>query len=881
MKRLCLVGLVCCSLGAAFGSCTDTNIYVTSMEPNVPNKITVSGTVCTDDPLQRQFPVRLMFIIDTSNMMADNDQSGHRMSSVQDIVNRYMASPNYSFAIIKYGGEVIQLTDGYTKDMAVLTEAITDLMSANNCADGQCRDWKGAMSLALSVFTGDVLTSNPGTRSRTRYVFIFLASGPPDPSLGDAAGEVDLAKEWVAEFTTFGDDEGVAEVAFHTVQLADHPSTCDGMAEIRFCSDAVPCPPNCTSPGEVCLPPANLCAADHGLTCEECAGRCEFVRLCQDDGVTECVSDEECCDPYPCPDTGTRALNNHTADMLQAMAYAGMGEFISYNSEHQLNFGGINLDTTQSIFVSKAFLVTNANVKSLCGEIMTDSDADGLSDREEECYNEILTGECKDLASCHCELDVWGEATPGGTDTDPANWDTDGDGIGDMLEMVFATVNLDPLRTDLPQACYGLEKPYGSYDRDGDGLKDCEEKLLGTDLNLFDTDRDGYPDWVEFKSGSNYLRADQLSDSDLDGTPNGDELELHLDPQCNDARARAGDAYRYKLVDEGLRIVPFSEQPFLVSGVEITDLSGRSEEGAGALYFYPVGTRRPDNTTREWPSLAWRDPADGQHGIEIDITGPGIYQLFSSCDCVKDCTQECQPGTWCDPNLGTCETDPCDRISCLSTETCDPYQQRCVPDCSKSECEMGEACDPLLGKCLTDRCLNVDCSGEQTCDPESGVCISAPCEGWACGAGERVNEELKPPWIVVRVDDPDNLFPKSGFWCDGTGTTADGCTSDNDCTGNTFCRIRESIVVGLANKNCISFKVKNITLVDTLETRPGFGPGWNNVYLYFAQTPLDNPYAYSIFRAAVVPIRFHDGQKEPDVAEWPLGDGDFFAIEER
>ena len=62
---------------------------------------------------------------------------------------------------------------------------------------------------------------------------------------------------------------------------------------------------------------------------------------------------------------------------------------------------------------------------------------------------------------------------------------------------------------------------------------------------------------------------------------------------------------------------------------------------------------------------------------------------------------------------------------------------------------------------------------------------------------------------------------------------------------------------------------------------PGYGAGYNNIFLYFAQTPLDNPYAYSIFRAANQTVRFVDGVKIPPVAEIPLGDGDFFPIEEK
>ncbi len=862
--RAALLGL----LGIA---CTESNIYINSMEPNIPNKITISGRVCTDDPAERQFPVKLMFIVDTSGEMAENDTYGNRMTAVQDIITRYQTASNYHFAIVKYGGEVMQLTEGYTKNIAILNEAVAELVAPNGCSGGTCRDWEGALSMASSIFSGDVLTSNPGVLSRTRYVFVFVAAGPQDP-----AGTAFDPLQAVQDIRNFGEQEGVAEVTFHTVQVLDRPSTCDIPGETRYCSDAVPCPANCVGT-EVCSSPANLCAADHTLTCEECVDRCEFIRLCGDGSMLECVTDEECCPRYACVDgSGTAAMNNDTAATLQAMAYEGRGEFFAFTTGAKLNFWVINLDTTQAVFVKKAFVVTNSNVRSACGQIMADSDGDGLSDREEECYAEVLSGECRELDRCDCVLDLWNKDTGLGTDTNPAKADTDGDGIGDKLEMMFATINLDPLRVDLPQACYGLERPF--LDKDADGLNDCEEQILGTNPSLFDSDRDGYPDSLEFRLGTNYLMPDQLNDTDLDGAKNGLELEQHLDPQCNDTLARAGDAYRYKIIDEGLRVVPFASQPKRATGVEIVDLSGRAEEGASTLFYYPTGSRRADGSAREGPALAWADRADGIPGEEVAITGSGTYQLFSACFCVLDCPGPCAPGEWCDPNLGSCQPDACTHLSCTSSEKCDPSQARCVPDCTKAECSMGETCDPLLGKCLTDRCLNADCPEDQYCDPESGICTVTPCMSWACEPGKRLAEDQKPPWIVVRVDE--NLLPLSGFWCDGS-PGLESCQIDADCPLESYCRIRENIVVGLASKNCLSFKVKNITLVETLETQDGYGAGYNNIFLYFGQTPLDNPGAFSIFRAALVQIRFVNGVKEPNWAEVPLDNGDFYAIEEK
>ena len=140
-----------------------------------------------------------------------------------------------------------------------------------------------------------------------------------------------------------------------------------------------------------------------------------------------------------------------------------------------------------------------------------------------------------------------------------------------------------------------------------------------------------------------------------------------------------------------------------------------------------------------------------------------------------------------------------------------------------------------------------------------------------------LDEERKPTWITVRVEE--SQLPLSGFLCDGAQGTVD-CLTDADCPANSTCRIRDPLVVGLAHKNCMSFKVKNITLVETLSTGP-LGPGQNELFIFFAQTPLDNPYAFSIFRASFYRIAFFEGRKNPDVAEIPLDDGDFFPIEEK
>jgi len=858
------------SLLAVFSpGCTDTNIYHQGIAPKVPDKISISGRVCTDDPAQRQFPVRIMFIVDTSGSMAENDPNTRRRFAVEDVIDRYKTASNYTFAIVKFAGKAIQLTEeGYTKNQVALREATASLAIIDPCEEGSCRDWMGAISLAGSIFTGDVLTTNPGTLSRTRYVFIFLVNGSPDPPIpvdpNNGCDEKCRLVKQVTGLVDFGKKNGVADVSFHTVQLDDKPGTCQGMAD-RNCSSTAPCPVNCAG-DEKCLDPEQRCTDDPTVTCtahSDCGSTCEYLKVCNNDNSKICQIDKHCCPTLACNDPNG-ATNDYTYELLKAMATAGMGSSLRFVKGDQVNFGALNYESRSTIFLKKAFIVSNLNAKAQAGKLLPDSDMDGMSDQEENCYGEILSGICSDYSRCNCTKDTWNKNTnPGGTDTDPAKADTDGDGISDMVEMLFSTVNLDPLRMDIPDACVELTRPYG--DKDADGLNDCEEKILGTDPSLFDTDKDGYPDRLEFLYGTNYLESDNLKDLDRDGLNNGSELEMHLDPWADDVSSRSGMAYKYDITDEGLKMVPFSSQPYKLTGVRVTDVSSRSPTGLGVLCYYP-----------DPRALTWQAPGDGQSGKKVALTGSGKYLLYSTCTCVKDCAVACSTGEWCNPASGTCVPDKCTHTTCLSTEKCVPISGMCRPDCTKAECGLGTRCDLILGSCLPDRCMNVDCSSGQRCDAEAGVCSGPPCQGATCPAGMRIENDIKPAWVTVEVDD--NLLPKDGFWCDGEPDDPP-CTSQADCKNGGICRIRETIRVGVSEKNCISFKVKNITLMETLDL--GFGPGHNNIYVYFAQTPDGNPNAYAIFRAALIPIVYHDGKKTPNWNDVPLTDADFFPIEEK
>lgn len=181
----------------------------------------------------------------------------------------------------------------------------------------------------------------------------------------------------------------------------------------------------------------------------------------------------------------------------------------------------LNYASLQRALKIKRVIAMNRNALSRNGEVLIDSDGDGVSDLQEQQIG-----------------------------TDPTLLDTDFDGIGDGVEVKMGlkpAVILDANGAPTGENIDIIKGCNYANDEDGDRLNDCEERVLGSDSCITDTDGDGLPDLVEFLGGTNPLIAEDLADDERDGLPNVGEITAHTDPISADIAFQQERGYGYAI----------------------------------------------------------------------------------------------------------------------------------------------------------------------------------------------------------------------------------------------------------------------------------------------------------------------------------------------
>jgi hypothetical protein len=434
-------------------------LYDPNNVPQQPNKVSFSGTVCTDNPAERSFPLRVVFLVDDGANMpfppADSSDisayQGHLVQAVRDELS-ILRAPDASFALIRYGGQSNITPDGgftsNSQDISTAAGAITVPIPPST--DGSRRLGQ-ALSLASSLITGDELSTARGPRSRTKYVIVVVQGGPTD--------DIELQKS-----TTPTCDEACT-LQTRVQQLRDDVLA-DGAADFQL----------------------------HTLDLSELSAQTD-------------------------PATGVFDFSE-TKPELQDMAFAGAGEYkpvcvrdpgtgqptSGSCAPNSFSLTSISINSARNVFLEKSFIVSNLSARPSDHGEVADSDEDGLSDEEEALYGTDPTkrdtdgdgiGDKVEVLLSTVGLDPLVPDNPGTcSNIDPTQvktLDSDGDGLTDCEEELL---RLDPTL----------------FDTDGDGSPDLLEVMYGTnflqDDSLTDSDFDGTPNNVELKQHSDPRSAD-------------------------------------------------------------------------------------------------------------------------------------------------------------------------------------------------------------------------------------------------------------------------------------------------------------------------------------------------------------------------------------
>jgi hypothetical protein len=425
-----------CLLLACAG-CTEASLYGKNYTPNQADRISFEGNLCTDDPGAIAFPQKTLIVMDGSGALAEADPAGKRVDTVRAFIGRHRG-PNQAVSLLLMGATARPLITGFTSDPLVIDAALETLGASVGQAQ---RNYVDTLRMLTTIIEDDLLATNPGMRSRTRYAVLFVAAGPPDPA---------FQTPWcIAQNLTVGS------------------SQCQNAFAAAFCGKASPTPTDC----------------ERWWYGDAVTGLRSYVR---NNGAQDLIFH-----------SFSLGQDTRATQVLGDMARAGQGELVA-QTPLGLDFLAVDVDRPGSRLVLRQVVVMNNNALLRGKKPEADSDGDGLTDAEE-----VKRG--TDPLSADTDGDGVGDgievrlASPDSqfdpltpalfkeclTLTDPTA-DRDLDGLTDCEEAV--------LRTD----------PY-LVDSDRDGIPDWVEVRLGgnplVDDRLVDSDMDGIPNGEEVAGG--------------------------------------------------------------------------------------------------------------------------------------------------------------------------------------------------------------------------------------------------------------------------------------------------------------------------------------------------------------------------------------------
>jgi hypothetical protein len=544
-------------------ACTQADLYtLTGRESLGPDRLTIEGQLCTDDTGGSRFPVKILLLVDTTQRIFEVDPGNVRFAGPVGGLQAFAARyTNQSHVRFGFVG-------------------VGDSIRALPVAGGQTFYHASDPAVADAI----AALRTPGGNTRDVVSALAEAESFIQADLGASApGEV-LRTRYLVFFLLSGPPQpavDAAALAARVQHLRDFVYG-KGALELRVDMGFTYYGPLSTIPvasgGYGCFAPAAgdpPCACTPGVPTPSdfCRAQCDVSS-----------------------GYATAAQNDEARTDYQNIVSLGGGTLTEFACARNIAVP-VDVTTGHVQLVRKDLVAFNRNERLTAAGPQVDSDGDGLTDDEEE---DPAVG------------------------TDPLDWDTDHDGLGDAIELRASPRQNPKDASDRPANCVDPARVASLPDSDLDLLNDCEEGILGTSPSIPDTDGDGLPDALEYFGGMVPTDAtDRMLDFDADGIPNGVELIAHTNPRVNEGGLAAQYGNRTRIVDTGARTVASMEDPTSLPGVAFRVAAPNVVGGQAYLKWDPCAR------TLEWADARGSLPPPTYSPVSppITIDASGIYRL--------------------------------------------------------------------------------------------------------------------------------------------------------------------------------------------------------------------------------------------------------------
>ncbi|MEZ4459913.1 MAG: vWA domain-containing protein [bacterium] len=555
-------------------SCTDAKLERIPSPPNYrDDKLQISGGFCTRTPESLVFPLRVMFIVDSSVSMEANDPPDPvtgltgRERAVADTWTNLLdqGAEGIKFSVIRFSAQAQPQTgidlDGDSLPDTYFTadRQLLDVATASLGQTDRTTNYLNALGEAYFEIRTELAAADKESLPLSKYVVVFLSDGEPDT---DNGGERENSREEILDAVNqireLTKNFRVGTFEFNTAFISSGQAAADNGAKelLKAMADVGSGNFRSFPSGEE----LNFLYIDFTVL--------RRVFTLRSFGVfnQNMVMD----------------LNQIPPPAPPQLADAGMDAGDMGSDAGSADAGTPDAGYALAPNIPASMYVDSDGSGALnCGEPMADTDADGLSDVQEimmrsnplvrdtddDGLNDYLEWSFRDDglnlldrtdSRCFIPSPCVDQDMDGFCD---CVVDADADGVCDCTtdteEPCLDAAGHDCLDEDMDGLCDCPDRDGDGRcdydDRDGDGLHDCEEVFYGTAQNGNDTDADGLPDAIEVRFQTNPAEDDSLVDLDADQTLNGVEILANTNPICEDTTFRTRNAYRYTLRDLGLK----------------------------------------------------------------------------------------------------------------------------------------------------------------------------------------------------------------------------------------------------------------------------------------------------------------------------------------